>query len=110
MWGVWWQNAFWFSTGRLTRKARNLAGNPGCVVCTESATEAVIVEGVAELVANASVLKQLARRYRAKYAMSFPADGNIYAVRPAVAFGFIDSEEFAGSATRWSFAAKRKEG
>ena len=25
VWGVWWQDAFWFSTGPRTRKARNIA-------------------------------------------------------------------------------------
>src|SRR5260370_26833020 len=25
VWGVWWQDAFWFSTGPRTRKAKNIA-------------------------------------------------------------------------------------
>jgi hypothetical protein len=35
-----------------SRKARNLSGNPHCVVSTENAAEAVIVEGVAEELAK----------------------------------------------------------
>src|SRR5919109_5523167 len=45
VWGVWEGGRFYFSTGRESRKARNLAKNPSCIVCTEKAAEAVIVEG-----------------------------------------------------------------
>jgi hypothetical protein len=101
---VWSDNAFYFSTGRLTVKARNLAHNPKCVVCTEHAAEAVIVEGVAKRVRDSKALKQLARIYRRKYGSAYPSDSNVYTVRPRVVFGFIESEaEFAGSATRWKF-------
>src|ERR1700675_123558 len=44
VWGLWLDGAFIFSTGRQSRKARNLAENKKCVVCTEHAHEAVIVE------------------------------------------------------------------
>ena len=104
VWGIWWENVFYFSTGRLTRKARNFAQNQHCVVCTESAAEAVIVEGAAELVGNPASLNWLASAYAGKYGDNYPDDSFIYAVRPVVAFGFIESEEeFAGSATRWHF-------
>ncbi len=46
VWGLWWEDAFWFSTGPRTRKAKNLASNPRCAVGTEKADEAVIVEGI----------------------------------------------------------------
>jgi hypothetical protein len=104
VWGVWWDNVFYFSTGRLTRKARNLAHNASCVLCTESAAEAVIVEGEALLVGDSHALERLARIYRAKYDSAYPGDSHVYAVRPTVVFGFIEDEaEFSGSATRWSF-------
>jgi hypothetical protein len=48
VWGVWVDSAFYFSTGRDTRKARNLARSPYCVVCNELAAEAVIVHGRAK--------------------------------------------------------------
>jgi pyridoxine/pyridoxamine 5'-phosphate oxidase len=54
VWGVWADDRFYFSTGRQSRKARNLAANAACVVCAERADEAVIVEGVAEEVSKAS--------------------------------------------------------
>ena len=47
VWGIWREDAFWFTTGRGTRKARNLAANPNCSIATEGADEAVIVEGQA---------------------------------------------------------------
>ena len=45
VWGVWLDGRYIFSTARTSRKASNLADNASCVVCTEGATEAVIVEG-----------------------------------------------------------------
>lgn len=101
VWGIWWNNAFYFSSGRLTRKARNLAHHPGCVVSTESAAQAVIVEGIAELV-HGKTLERLGRAYRTKYNSDYPGDSNVYIVHPKVVFGFIEAEaEFSGSATRW---------
>src|SRR5579863_1986641 len=49
VWGLWQDGRLLFSTGSKTRKARNLAQNANCVVCTELANEAVIVQGVAEV-------------------------------------------------------------
>jgi len=104
VWGVWEDGAFFFSTGAKSRKARNLARDPRCVVTTDDAAEAVIVEGRAELVEDAGVLGPVSRRYTAKYAEGYPPDSHVYRVRPEVAFGFIESEtEFAGAATRWRF-------
>ncbi|MBC7877599.1 MAG: pyridoxamine 5'-phosphate oxidase family protein [Anaerolineales bacterium] len=107
VWGVWWDNAFYFSSGRLTRKARNLAQNANCVICTESAAQAVIVEGVAQLVGNGETLGMLGQVYRAKYDSDYPSESNIYIVHPKVVFGFIEAEtEFSGSATRWIIMSK----
>src|SRR5438445_6307076 len=49
VWGLWIDGQFLFSTGSKSRKARNLAKNPNCVVSTEDAHEAVIVEGTARV-------------------------------------------------------------
>ena len=51
VWGIWLDNAYYFSTGSTTRKAKNLAANPNCVVCNENVEEAVIVEGQARQLA-----------------------------------------------------------
>ncbi len=109
VWGLWMDGAFLFSTGRQSRKARNLAKNPRCVVCTERAEEAVVVEGVAEI-AEVAVRPEFLKKYQPKYhfdmagmeknilAMKEP----VFAVRPRVAFGLYE-KNFMGSATRWMF-------
>jgi Pyridoxamine 5'-phosphate oxidase len=108
VWAVWLEDALLFSTGAASRKARNLARSPECVLTTERADEAVIVEGVAKLVRERARLARLRTVYLAKYGSGFPADSNVYAVRPRVVFGFIErAEDFAASATRWRFAGRR---
>jgi hypothetical protein len=61
VWGLWQDGRFLFSTGRESRKARNLAQNQNCIVCNELANEAVIVEGVAEI-ADLSARKKFSSR------------------------------------------------
>jgi hypothetical protein len=110
VWGLWLDGEFLFSTGRRSRKARNLAENQRCVVCTEKANEAVILEGVAEEVAGVALRRKFLALYERKYAWdmsSFEADilslkEPIYAVRPAVAFG-LDEKKSLNAATRWRF-------
>src|SRR5260370_9629342 len=68
VWGIWWQDAFWFSTGPRTRKAKNLANNPRCAVGTEKADEAVILEGMVQEVTDRAVWKELLGLYNRKYA------------------------------------------
>jgi hypothetical protein len=110
VWGLWLDRRFLFSTGRQSRKARNLAVNPQCVVCTEKANEAVIVEGAAEEVMDVARRRRFLALYERKYAWnvrSFEDDilslkEPIYAVRPRVAFG-LDEKKFANAATRWRF-------
>ncbi len=102
VWGIWWENAFYFSSGRLTRKARNLAYQASCVVSTESASQAVIVEGIAQLIRDGKTLQIVGEVYREKYNSDYPSESNVYVVHPKVVFGFIEAEaEFSGSATRW---------
>jgi hypothetical protein len=109
VWGLWLDGAFLFSTGRQSRKAKNLAKNPRCVVCTEDAAEAVIVEGVAEI-AGVPARRVFLKKYKPKYdfdmstmeqdilAMKEP----VLAVRPQVVFGLYE-KKFMNSATRWKF-------
>jgi hypothetical protein len=110
VWGVWLDDgeaggAFYFSTGSNTRKARNLAANPHCVVCAERADEAIIVEGVAKPVDDSTVYGRFADAYKAKYDWAVEqATSPAYVVRPRVAFAFRENEDFEGSATRWRFS------
>jgi nitroimidazol reductase NimA-like FMN-containing flavoprotein (pyridoxamine 5'-phosphate oxidase superfamily) len=104
VWGIWVDSAFYFSTGRESRKARNLARNRRCIVCSERADQAVIVEGVAGKVTSKSLLARLAGPYDVKYKpwKLDPAMGAIYVVRPRVAFGMYE-DRFVDAATRWRF-------
>jgi hypothetical protein len=106
VWGVWIDTTFSFSTGGRSRKARNLAADPRCVVTPERAEESVVVEGVAERVTDRDVLANLLATYRRKYGSGFPdpVDNPVFAVRPRVVFGVIEREaEFSETATRWRF-------
>ena len=105
-WGVWLDGAFYFSCAATSRKARNLAEDARCAISTERADEAVIVEGVAELVADQALLEQFKAAYDPKYDWEIEIDkGGIFVVRPTVAFAFIeDSNQFESTATRWTFA------
>jgi nitroimidazol reductase NimA-like FMN-containing flavoprotein (pyridoxamine 5'-phosphate oxidase superfamily) len=106
VWGVWQDDAFYFSCAGMSRKARNIAEDPRCAVSTERADEAVIVEGVAELVADKALLEEFKAAYDPKYDWEIEIDkGGIFVVRPSVAFAFIEhSNKFESSATRWTFA------
>jgi nitroimidazol reductase NimA-like FMN-containing flavoprotein (pyridoxamine 5'-phosphate oxidase superfamily) len=100
VWGIWLADAFFFSTGTQSRKARHLARDPRCCITTEHAAEAVIVEGTAAPLADASLAAAAAERYAAKYGQPPPPPW--YRVQPEVVFGLIEQEAlFAGTATRW---------
>ena len=112
VWGIWWENAFWFSTGPRTRKAKNIAANPHCVIGTEKADEAVILEGVAQEIKDQAVWKEIAGFYDRKYGGEIlplleASGGSIFRVEPEVAFGQDEhATNFVESATRWQFAVK----
>jgi nitroimidazol reductase NimA-like FMN-containing flavoprotein (pyridoxamine 5'-phosphate oxidase superfamily) len=101
LWGIWVDGRFFFSTGGRSRKARNLAANAACIVCTENSAEAVIVEGTAAQLRDAAELKRLAPHYAQKYkpwALD-PDLGPVFELRPRVIFGL--REKTFNAATRW---------
>ena len=102
LWGVWLEDAFFFSTGRKSRKGQNLAANSACSVTNDDGVEAVIVEGEARQVEDAQLLERVAAAYKKKYKMD-PRSMNepIFAVRPTKVFAFIE-KSFPKSATRWT--------
>ncbi len=110
VWGVWSEATLWFSSSRRSRKARNLAADPRCVVTTEDAMNPVVVEGTAEAVADAAARAAFLARVNAKYGTSYgpemvdPADNTTFRVRPRWAFG-LKQGDFTGSPTRWLFDA-----
>ena len=89
VWGLWQDGRFLFSTGSKSRKARNLDRNPNCIVCTEQANEAVIVEGVAEI-ADVSARRKFLGTYTGKYTFDMSSMEDdilsmkepVFAVRP----------------------------
>ncbi len=109
VWGLWQDGHLLFSTGSKSRKARNLAHNSNCVVCTEHANEAVIVEGIAEI-ADVPTRRKFLPLYERKYKFDMKAMKEdilsmkepVFAVRPRVAFGLWE-KDFVGKSTRWNF-------
>jgi hypothetical protein len=101
VWGIWFEETFYFSTGADSRKGHNLAKNPNLVVHLESGDETVILEGVAEQIAEPGLLTRLDQAYHAKY--QFHLEGSpSFALRPRVAFAWRE-KDYPGSATRWQF-------
>jgi PPOX class probable F420-dependent enzyme len=106
VWAIWHADSLWFSSGKQSRKARNLLRDPRCVLTSEDASSPVIVEGVAELLTERADLETLLRIENAKYATDYgmdmldPAENCAFRVRPIRAFG-IKGDDFSGSPTRW---------
>jgi hypothetical protein len=110
VWGLWSDGVFYFSTGRQSRKAQNLTKNSSCVIGTENAAEAVVVEGFAREVPDVSLRRKFIAACERKYKFdmsSFEGDilnlkEPIYAVQPSLAFG-LHEKKTLNSATRWHF-------
>lgn len=98
VWGVWLEDTFYFGGGRGTRKARNLAVDPGVTVHLESGDDVVILEGIAEEITDSALLSRIDDAYAAKYGIRHGTP--VWAVRSRVAFAW---SRFPGDATRWIF-------
>jgi nitroimidazol reductase NimA-like FMN-containing flavoprotein (pyridoxamine 5'-phosphate oxidase superfamily) len=105
VWGVWLLDRYYFATSPASRKGRNLAANPRCVVCPEDTAEAVIVEGIAEAVTDHVAIERFSAAYATKYAEELDTGlFQVYCVRPLVVFATLsDAEQFPTTATRWRF-------
>ncbi|MGY1713237.1 pyridoxamine 5'-phosphate oxidase family protein [Geodermatophilus sp. SYSU D01106] len=112
---VWRDGALHFCTGAHERKARNLEANPAVVLTVSSPAGGgldVVVEGVAERVADDDRLRGLAAAWEADHGPEWRfevADGAfvdpyggalVFRVAPVTVFGFARSP--AGQ-TRWRF-------
>lgn len=104
MHGMWFEDAFYFGTGRKTRKAMELAQNPRCIILNDRLEELVIVEGTAEIVLLADLPKGLSEKNEKKYGWPLHEDveSSIYRVRPTKVFG-IPLKQFGAGFTRWKF-------
>ena len=110
VWGFWKDGRFLFSTGSQSRKAKNLASNRRCIIATEQANQAVIVEGVAEILADVELRRWFLAQTEKKYKFDMSAFAEdilnltepVYTVHPDIVFG-LDEKKSLKSATRWHF-------
>jgi hypothetical protein len=110
IWALWHAGVFYFITGSRSRKTRNLESNAHCVIGTEQAHEAVVVEGAAEKVRDVALLRELVALYQEKYNYDLSSmrediltlQEPIFAMRPSVAFG-LEEKAILQNATRWRF-------
>jgi nitroimidazol reductase NimA-like FMN-containing flavoprotein (pyridoxamine 5'-phosphate oxidase superfamily) len=114
---VWLDGALHFSAGAASRKGRNLARDPRCVIAVGSHDLDLVVEGTAAKVRDEATLRRVAEVYASKYAWPVtvrdgalygdgaptvgPPPYDVYAVTPTIAFGFGRGESLG--ATRWRF-------
>ena len=105
VWALWLEGRIYFSTGRASRKARNITANPEVVVHVERGDDAVIIEGRAEDIRDREVMARFAAIYSPKYDwpidIEFLAANALYAVRPRLVLAF--TEDLVETATRWRF-------
>ena len=105
VWGFFFDDIFYFGTGRSTRKARNLAHNSALSIHLESGDDVVILEGTAREIAESDkpTLAKLDSASREKYKMplmTIPHETVLYAVRPRVVLAWTE-RGFPKDATRW---------
>lgn len=92
VWGIWLNGAWYCSMGAKTRTAQHLAKNPNCVVCTENAEEAVILEGVARKLPDSEIPRQAFAVYQGEVWLGTRSEGKAR-VRGATASGLRHARE-----------------
>lgn len=106
VWAMWQKGYLLFSSGKDSRKARNLANDARCALTTEDPQNPVVVEGVAELLTERADLEAFLSAENAKYETSYgfemvdPTLNCCYRLRPTWIFG-LQADDFTGSPTRW---------
>jgi general stress protein 26 len=114
---LWVDGRFYFTSGAGTRKSRNLAANPNCVISASLTGIDLVVEGTATKVTDDKTLQRLAERYAAQGWPASVKDGaltaeysapsagpppwDLYVLTAVTAFGVLTTEP--GGATRWRF-------
>lgn len=114
---LWVGGKFYFTSGPGTRKSRNLAANPNCVISVALRDIDLVVEGRSAKVTDHATLERLAQRYAAQGWPARAADGaitaeysapsagpapwDLYEVTPMTAFGVATAKPYG--ATRWRF-------
>ena len=99
IWGLWHQDAFYFSTDRRSRKGQNVAIQPRAVVHLESGDEVVIIEGLVSPVHKGNLLAELDELYFFKYTFHLDAD-QTFRLAPGIVLAWME-RDFVGTATKW---------
>jgi hypothetical protein len=106
VWGMWLDDAVWFSCGPNSRKSRNLERDPRCTIATDIPSQPVVIEAVvtrrperddAARFAELSTIK-----YEVEYSVDFFHSNALYEAKPVSAFGLVE-DDFTGSPTKWTF-------
>lgn len=116
---LWADGAFWFETGERTRKGRNLARDPRCVLSLATHEFDLVLEGEAHQVTDPPTVAAMAQRWVAEgwparvddtgraltAEFSAPSAGappwHVYRISPRTATALATIEP--GGATRWRF-------
>ena len=114
---VWLDGALYFVANAASRKARNLARDPHCIVTVERHPHHLVVEGTAAVVRDEAVLRRVAAAFGSGGWLveirdgAFEAEGaptagsspyDVYEVVPTAAFGFGADDTVVP--TRWRFS------
>lgn len=105
VWGVWLDDALWFSTDPASVKARNFAARPDVVVHLESGDEVCVMEGRVRRVTADDLPATFASAYLDKYATPVEPDNpdhGLFVVEPQVALTWTEAE-FTTTPTRWTW-------
>jgi general stress protein 26 len=108
VWGIWLEDALYFSTGRASRKGQNLARNPAVSVHLESGDDMVSLEGKVREVSDEQTIAKINPAYRKKYRMPLwiHPENAIFCVRPRFVLAWTE-KNFPKDATRWEFPATK---
>ena len=101
IWGIWLDGAYCLSTAITSVKSKNLLANPACAITSSIDPDCVVLEGLAEV---AELPAGFSAAYKATYGQAID-EGPIWIVRPQVAFAFQADDNFARTATRWTWPA-----
>jgi Pyridoxamine 5'-phosphate oxidase len=63
---LWFEPGFWFETGEVTRKGRNLARDPRCTLSLATHEFDLVVDGMAEKVTDPATVATMAEQWNAR--------------------------------------------
>jgi Pyridoxamine 5'-phosphate oxidase len=112
---LWSDGTLYFTSGAGTRKSRNLAADPHCVISVSLSGLDLVIEGTAAITRDEATLERICALYNQQgwapsvkdgaftAAFSAPSAGpppwDLYAVTPKTMFGVATAEPYG--ATRW---------